>query len=181
VLRLESERLILRNWSDDDVDFVYDMYSRWEVQRYLGTSPKVMVERSEAVARVKQLRALDHPVHGVWAIERNDGGGLVGSGLLKPIPASGTGGEPSGDVEIGWHLHPGSWGHGYASEAAARLLRHAFESGLPQVVAVTYPENIASQRVAERIGMIHRGRTERYYDTTCELFIATRPPSEVPA
>lgn len=93
--------------------------------------------------------------------------------LLKSIPASGTDGAPSGDTEIGWHLHPDAWGHGYASEAAARVLRFAFEAGLEKVVAVTNPANTASQSVCRRIGMRHKGQTDAYYDTICELFEAT--------
>lgn len=81
---------------------------------------------------------------------------------------------PSGDIEIGWHLHPAAWGNGYATEAAARGLKHAFDSGLDNVVAVTSPDNVASQNVARRIGMSHQGRTDRYYNATCELFTVQR-------
>ena len=54
------------------------------------------------------------------------------------------------------------------------VLEHALDAGLPRVVAVTNPENTASQQVCRRIGMTHEGRTDRYYDATCELFTAVR-------
>ena len=54
------------------------------------------------------------------------------------------------------------------------VLRHGLGAGLPRVVAVTHPQNTASQRVCRRIGMTHVGRTDRYHDATCELFTATR-------
>jgi RimJ/RimL family protein N-acetyltransferase len=104
-------------------------------------------------------------------------GRCSGTLLLKSIPASGETLplQPSGETEIGWHFHPDYWGRGYASEAAGAVLAHAFDNGLERVVAVTAPANTASQRVCLRIGMTHRGQTNRYYNATCELFEATSP------
>jgi RimJ/RimL family protein N-acetyltransferase len=174
VEELRSARLLLRGWDPEDVDFVFDLYSRWDVQRFIGVEPRVMTDRAEAVARVERLRSLALPApRGIWAVTRQDDGRLLGALLLKDVPASGgTPPGPSGDVEIGWHLHPDAWGHGYATEAARRVLRHAFAGGLDRVVAVTHPDNAASQRVCLRSGMTSEGRTDRYYDTTCELFTA---------
>ncbi|SEB59780.1 Protein N-acetyltransferase, RimJ/RimL family [Paramicrobacterium humi] len=169
---LETERLTLRTWTLRDADFVFDMYSRHEVRRYIGRGD-VMQEREEAVRLLERWSELQHPIHHIWAVERTVDERVLGVLLLKSIPASGTDGAPSGDTEIGWHLHPDAWGHGYASEAAARVLRFAFEAGLEKVVAVTNPANTASQSVCRRIGMRHKGQTDAYYDTICELFEAT--------
>jgi RimJ/RimL family protein N-acetyltransferase len=86
---LMTARLRLRSWSFDDADFLFDMYSRWEVQRFIGPEPTVMVDRGEAVASIERRRSLDHPIHGIWAIETLADRELVGNLLLKPIPASG--------------------------------------------------------------------------------------------
>jgi RimJ/RimL family protein N-acetyltransferase len=175
VEELRSARLRLRGWRPEDVDFLFDLYSREEVQRYIGLVPRVMTDRTEAQERLDRLAAAPPPAPlGVWAVAREDDGRLLGVLLLKSIPASGTGTppQPSGDVEIGWHFHPDAWGQGYATEAAGLVLHHALDAGLPQVVAVTHPENTASQQVCRRIGMTHQGRTDRYYDATCELFTA---------
>jgi RimJ/RimL family protein N-acetyltransferase len=174
--------LRLREWTAADVDFVFDMYSRWDVQRYLGQSPQVMVDRSEAVAAIARWRDLPDPVHAMWAVERAQDSQLVGTMLLKSIPASSEH-EPlpaSGDTEIGWHFHPDAWGLGYAVEAAGRVLRYGFAAGLAEVVAVTYPENTASQAVALRIGMTARGLTDRYYNTSLELFSVANPSASDP-
>ncbi|WP_269939605.1 GNAT family N-acetyltransferase [Arthrobacter sp. HY1533] len=176
---IKTERLALRPWEDSDVDFAYDLYSRWVVQRFIGTEPAVMESRSEAVERVRRFQELQHPVHGVWAVTRKEDGLPVGTLLLKPIPASGEEPlAPSDDVEIGWHFHPDHWGSGYASEAATAVLEHAFAAGLPHVVAVTNSANEASQSVCRRIGMEHQGTTKKYYNARCELFVVKNPATE---
>lgn len=177
---LRTDRLNLRRWEEADADFVFDMYSRWEVQRFIGGSaPRVMEDRSEAEDRIKTWRAMDHPVHGVWAIEAKEPRRLVGTLLLKGIPASGTDVplQLSSDTEVGWHLHPDAWGTGYASEAASAVLEYAFDSGLERVIAVTNPANTASQNVCARLGMTHTGQSSAYYNTTCELFVLANPHS----
>lgn len=177
---LTTERLTLRPFTLDDVDFLFDMYSRWEVQRFIGREPKVMTDRAEAIERARRLVELEYPVRGVWAITDTAVGRPHGALMLKDLPASGSTEplQPSGDVEIGWHLHPDAWGRGYASEAATRVLAYAFAQGMPRVLAVTYPQNVASQRVALRIGMRDLGLTDAYYNTTCALFCIERPASD---
>ena len=170
VIELRTARLLLRAWTLDDADFLYDMDSRWEVRQYIGVSPAVMTDRSEALASIERRRALDHPVHGIWAIELLGAGALVGNLLLKPIPLSSGESSTSPEVEIGWHLHPDHWGNGFASEAGSAGLSHAFAAGLPRVIAVTAPENLASQRVCRRLGMRHLGRTGAYYNASVELY-----------
>lgn len=101
-------------------------------------------------------------------------GRVSGTFLLKPIPLST--GEPPADpaeVEIGWHLHPDFWGHGYATEAAAAAAADAFTRGQDRIIAVTHPDNHPSQGECRRIGMHHLGTTMRYMDTSCELFEMT--------
>lgn len=56
---LETERLILREWEPEDADFVLDLYSRWEVQRFIGNHPQVMRQRTEAEERIPVWRAMD--------------------------------------------------------------------------------------------------------------------------
>ena len=174
---LQTARLILRPWEPADANFVLDLYSRWEVQRFIGNPPRVMASRAEAQERINAWQHMDQPVHAVWAVQLRESGQLVGTLLLKSIPASGGSLplQPSGDTEIGWHFHPDHWGHGFASEAAAAVLDYALAAGLKRIVAVTAPANTASQKVCGRIGMRHLGQTEKYYNSLCELFEATDP------
>lgn len=173
-LELPTQRLLLRPWGEDDVDVIFAIYSQWEVARYLGATPKAMADRPAAEAALARWTRLCDGRLGVWAIVPQQTGVPVGSVLLKELPLSGDGG-PSGDIEIGWHLDPAAWGNGYASEAATRVLEHAWTLGLAEVLAVTYPQNAPSQAVCRRIGMTPLGQTERYYDVRSELFRITRP------
>ncbi|WP_314148959.1 GNAT family N-acetyltransferase [uncultured Leifsonia sp.] len=169
---IDGDRVRLRPWRDDDAGFAFDLYSRWEVARFLGRTPAVMSDPAEAQRRIARLRALEDDLRCFRVVTVAGTGEPVGTVMLQPIPLSGPTEplRPSGDTEIGWHFHPGHWGHGYASEAAGLLLETALADGLPRVVAVTYPENTASQRVCERIGMRRLGVTDAYYNVRMELF-----------
>ncbi|WP_433088172.1 GNAT family N-acetyltransferase [Dactylosporangium sp. CA-052675] len=171
---LTSDRLRLREWRDDDAPFVLDMGSRWEVRRYLGATPRLLTDLDDARATIASWRGHDDGVHGVWSIRRREDDAPLGTLLLIGILASGPDLplRPSGETEIGWHLHPDAWGHGYATEAAGLVLRQGY---FDEVLAVTYPQNAASQAVCRRLGMHHLGRTDRYYNMTCELFSTTPP------
>lgn len=173
---LETERARLRLWRVDEADRFLDTYSRWEVARWLGRAPTLLRSREEAVTRIERWasRSAEHPDRGLWAIERKDGGPalgtVAGTVLLVPIPDA-----PDGAVEVGWHLHPDSWGLGLATETARAVVEHAFARGLEEVVAVVLPGNTASTAVCSRLGMEPLGTTDRYYGTEMELF-RLRPP-----
>jgi RimJ/RimL family protein N-acetyltransferase len=123
--------------------------------------PEVLVERWAAV------HALDDR-YGCWAIEGPDGP-PAGTVLFKPLP------NGAGEIEIGWHLHPDSWGHGYATEAARAVISRGFTAGVPEVYAVVRPGNEASMAVCRRLGMVPLGRLRRWYDVELEAFRLLAP------
>jgi RimJ/RimL family protein N-acetyltransferase len=172
VRTLETDRLTLRAWRREDAPALFDIYSRWEVARYLGSTPRVLETMEQAERAAERWGAMDDQLYGVWAVVTHEEDRPIGSVLLKELPLSGDTEplQPSGDVEVGWHLHPDTWGKGYATEAAARVLRHGFDGGLEEIYAITYPENGPSQAVCRRLGMEHLGPTDRYYNVTSELF-----------
>lgn len=173
---LRTDRLVLREWtrSSDDREFLFDMYRRPEVRRFLGDG-RVMTDASELDPLQDRWTALADGILGVRAVTRTDGRRL-GSILLKHIPWSdGAGAGRDPHVEIGWHFHPDAWGAGYATESAQAMLDLAHASGLRRIVAVTNPVNEASGAVARRIGMTAAGQTTDYYDTTCALYVSEAP------
>jgi RimJ/RimL family protein N-acetyltransferase len=173
-----TDRLVVRTWTDSESDLsrIYDTYQRWEVARWLGNPPATLKSPEEALSRAQGWRRF-HDKHngdrGVWAIEVKDTGVVAGSILLAPL--SDGAGNLAPEQEIGWHLHPDSWGQGYASEAARGVIDLAWRVGLPEVYAVVYPENEKSLKVCQRLGMTHTGRTGRWFGAELEEFHLSRP------
>jgi RimJ/RimL family protein N-acetyltransferase len=63
VKELTTDRLLLRRFTSDDSDFIFDMYSRWEVQRFIGLTPRLMTERAEAEERTARYAAFERENH----------------------------------------------------------------------------------------------------------------------
>ena len=181
VQNLETERLLLRPWDHEDAGRLLDMQSRVEVMRWLGAGePKLMKDLDEAHARIESYTERSAtPPRAFWAIAPRDGGAPAGTALLLTLPNA-----DEGEVEIGWHLHPDSWGQGYASEAASAVLAHGFAGGLPEILAVTQLDNRRSMSVCRRIGMREQGVVEKWYDGPSRLFRITAeewPAAQPPA
>jgi RimJ/RimL family protein N-acetyltransferase len=166
---LRTARLRLRPWTTcrDDLARLVDLYGRHEVTRWLGGTPSV--PPVELVARWRAVTQADVRF-GVWAVELTGAGTVAGTVLLKPLP------NGVGEVEVGWHLHPDSWGHGYATEAARAVIARGFEVGLPEVYAVVRPGNTASVAVCSRLGLTPLGRMRRWYDVELDAFRLMAPP-----
>jgi RimJ/RimL family protein N-acetyltransferase len=165
---LRTRRLALRAWTDDDLPAYFDVYSRWEVMRWLGPHPRQAVADLDAARqrlhRVQARHAAVTPPLGIWAIVPHGTGVPVGTVLLLPLhDAAG----PTGEVEVGWHLHPDQQGHGLVTEAARALLGIA---ALPRVLALTDPDNERSQAVAGRLGMADEGLTDRWFGLTTRQY-----------
>jgi RimJ/RimL family protein N-acetyltransferase len=162
----ETDRVLLRPWGVDEADRFFDIHRRMEVARWIGGQP--MVDRAEAVRMIEQVsdRLAEDPRFGSWAVIERSSGVSAGSVLLKPLPDS------AAEIEIGWHLHPDSWGRGLATEAAGALLARGFALGLPEIWAVTHLDNRRSARVCEKIGMRLLGVTHRWYREPSLMFWA---------
>lgn len=169
-MHVETERLVVRPWRHEEAERLLDILSRMEVMKWLGDGEVVLLESvEEAHARIERYNTeRDHPPLGMWAVERKADGVVLGTVLLLTLPH-----DEHGEVEIGWHLHPDSWGFGYASEAARAVLAHGFAAGLPEVIAVAHPTNDASIAVMRRIGMTDRGIVEKWYEGPSRCFSVT--------
>lgn len=145
---IETERLILRGWRDDDVGSHHAMCADPAVMAYLGASP-TLAESAEIVTRQRKILA-DYGSC-FWVLERRDTAAFIGWCGIKPGPA----GTPiEGLPEIGWSLVQAEWGRGYAREAAeAALVWGWTRLDLPTIWAMTVPSNLPSRALMERLGM----------------------------
>lgn len=145
---IETERLILRAWSDADREPYADIMVEPEVGRWLGGP----FSRAQAYERVARFQAdLARTGLGRLAVERKADGRLIGHCGLAQAPD--TKPVPDG-VEIGWALAPDAWGFGYAAEAARAGLADGFaRHALSEIIAFTAESNLRSQAVMRRIGM----------------------------
>jgi RimJ/RimL family protein N-acetyltransferase len=165
----ETERLIAREWSLDDAEAAFLIYGDPLVWQYLpGGQPDLRIE--ETRTRLERRIALydEMPGFGVWTLIERDTGELVGTILLLRL-------DNTDEYEVGYHLRRDRWGQGYATEAAAGAIAYGFDKmGLTRVVGVTDPENIASQRVLEKCGLVRDG--ERFhFGMTVAYFALDKP------
>lgn len=152
-----------------------DLYRRPEVVRWFPAGPKL--DRQEALERIERSLV---PVatgrrFGRWAAVDRSSGIPVGTVILQPLP------DGDGEVEIGWHLHPDSWGKGFATEAARALLERAFADGLSELWAVTDLDNHRSAAVCRRIGLRLLGVNHRWYHEPSLMFWAGSRPNQQPS
>jgi RimJ/RimL family protein N-acetyltransferase len=172
---LRTDRLLLRHWDESDLAAFFDLYSREDVARWLGAHPRrplaTAAEAQERLARWHEHERGLSPPLGLWAVVPCAAGTVpgppVGTVLLLPLS---DGDGPTGLVEVGWHLHPQHQGQGFATEAARAVLALAGKAGIDQVLAITDVDDVASQRVAARLGMTDEGVTGRWFGLTARQY-----------
>ncbi len=142
---ITTERLLLRERCLDDLEACIAMDNDPEVRRFITLPLEGEMHRDFIRGRMMHR----YPEHlGYWSVmaERK----LVGWILLIPRELEGP------EVEMGWRFVAEARGRGYATEAALAVLEHAFATAkLEEVIADIDPENLASRRVAEKLGMRH--------------------------
>lgn len=162
----ETERLLIRKFTPEDLDKLIEIRSDPEVYKYLGG-----IERQNPQALAKRLRfyigCYDKYGFGTCATIWKETGEMIGSCGLQPL-------EDTGEIEVGYALARDFWGRGLGFECARAWLEYGFEkAGLERIVAVAYPENVGSWRVMEKCGMRYE-KTETHYDRECVFYAISK-------
>src|ERR687897_1418535 len=149
---IETTRLRLRTWREADLAPYARICADPEVMRYLS-GPMTREHSEQQVS--KFVRHWEERGFGLWAVEKKSSGAFIGFiGLLYHEDWS----EGKHRTEVGWRLDRPFWGRGLATEGAMASLRYGFEEvGLDRIISIAVPENLASRRVMEKLGMTLRG------------------------
>jgi RimJ/RimL family protein N-acetyltransferase len=150
LMNLITERLSLRRFTPDDVDWLATLYSNADVTRYVGgTKDRAEVEQMLEVRILQYYEA--HPGLGMWMTVERSTGDRLGFHLLNHIQGESL-------IQVGFILDKPAWNRGFGTEMARALLQYGFvDLGLPRIVAIAALENLASQHVLTKIGLHRHG------------------------
>jgi len=167
-LPIETQRLVIRSFTPQDAPALHQrVFGDDEAMRFIprGASPSVERTRGSIERFIRHER--DHGF-ALWAVELKESGELIGDSGLFLVEGVGP------EVEVAYHFGKAWWGQGYATEAARACLDFGFrECGLTEIIAICYPEHVASRRVMEKAGMRFAGPA-RYYDIDVVKYVKRR-------
>jgi RimJ/RimL family protein N-acetyltransferase len=177
---IETPRLRLRGWRDDDVEAWIAMNADPRVREFFPS----IATREESLTVAARLRdALARDGYGWWVLESKEREGFAGVIALQAVPFEA---HFTPVHEIGWRLPFDAWGRGYATEGAVAAMQFGFDRlALPEIVAITASINRRSRAVMERLGMSydpagdfdHPAMSPGHRLRRHVLYRAMRPPS----
>ena len=148
---IETERLVLRPYTEADFDALHALYADPEVARWLYYGPSTVEETGTRLRRKLGGHTLTEEQGLNAAVELRDGTFVGDVVLFYSAPAEHR------SIELGFSFDPTHQGNGYATEAARALVDWAFGVGFHRVYGRLEPRNVASARVLEKLGMRHEG------------------------
>ena len=160
---LETERLVLRHLSLNDLDSLAAIQSDVEVMRYMASGPLTWEQTAHNLERCIALQAENG--FSLWGAIEKAGGRLIGRCGLLPHSLQGR-----DEVEVAYLIARSHWGRGLATEAALALRDHGFDClGLDRLVSIIHRDNLASRKVAEKVGL-RPERMIQYLNHRCWLY-----------
>ncbi|MGH2753638.1 MAG: GNAT family N-acetyltransferase [Actinomycetota bacterium] len=166
-LPLETARLWIRRFEEDDLDAFHAIFGDPEVMARIPSGASRDLEHS----RRRLRRMIEHQEqHGfsLWALVEKSSGGLIGDCGLFYTEGKGP------DIELAYHLAKSRWRMGYITEAAADCVRYGLEDlGIETIIAVSDPEHFVSRRVMEKVGMTYDGQVHLYGRELAQYSIST--------
>ena len=156
-MQIETQRLLLREFTLDDFTDVHAYASQPETVRYMDWGPNTPEQTHDFLHRkLASQQALPRGEYELAVLLRETGRIIGGVGLRVSRPDHFAG-------DMGYTFNPGFWGKGYGTEAAAAILAFGFgDLKLHRIYATCDPENRGSARVMEKIGMQYEGRLRHY-------------------
>ena len=147
----ETERLILREFTADDAEVYFRLGADPNITRYTGDQGVATVEQALEVMQARPIADYAKYGYGRWACVFKENGEVIGFAGLKYV-------DDLAEVDIGYRLLPAYWGRGLATEASLPAIDYGFtQLGLKQIIGLVMPENVASVRVLEKLGLRYDG------------------------
>lgn len=147
---LETERLILRRFTEDDVDDLVELDADPDVMHFITggrLTPREEIQNERLPAYLEYYQRYEG--YGFWAVVEKSSGQFLGWFHFRPAPDT----DPD-EVELGYRLRKSAWGKGFATEGSRALVDKGFaDLGVRRVVAYTMVVNVASRRVMEKAGL----------------------------
>jgi len=156
---------VLRPFTDADAEPMHRIFGAPDMLRYFPSSDPPPLERVRA-AIPKLLAHWDQHGFGLWAVTLGVTGDLLGRCGLQVIPET-------DETEVDFLLARDAWGRGFATEAAREAIRFGFDRGIERIVGIVHPDNVASRRVLEKIGLASAGPA-RYFGMDCIRYAIER-------
>ncbi len=164
---ISTARLILRPFTPADAETMHQIMSGKDVLRYF---PGTKVPTQEQVRRMigRLLQHWQEKNYGLWAVALKENGKLIGRCGLQHLPKT-------DEVEVDFILSRDYWGQGLATEAGLASIQFGFDVlKAGSMVGIVHPENIASQRVLEKIGL-HFVEATEYFGMACYRYLICHP------
>lgn len=164
---LETPRLRIDRWNDEDIDDAAALFGDPDVMRFI---PSGVASHEKMKAYIDKMNGgIDRWGHGLCAVRRKSDGRVIGECGLQPIP------DQQQVIEIGWLLAKAFWHQGYAREMVTAVTQFAFEdAGLTRIVALIDRENAASIAIANFLHMRFE-RIETHYKRDLMCYSLTAP------
>lgn len=148
---IETDRLILRDFLESDVEGMYELDSNPEVHRYLGNNPIKEINQIPPIIQFVRQQYEENGI-GRWAVIEKKTNAFIGWSGLKLVKE--TRNQQSNYYDVGYRLIQKYWGQGYATESALASLNYGFgEMNLETICAAAQAENMASNKVLQKCGL----------------------------
>ena len=167
---LETERTVLRGFHEGEAEHLHQILSEPGVLNYFPSSNPPSLERVVKIINSQRLHWEKHG-YGWWALAAQEDNHLIGWCGLGYL-------DESDETEVKYLLRRSAWGRGIATEAASRSIEYGYmQTDLDTIIGLTHLENIASQRVLEKIGLTFQNQA-LYFGMECRRYTISRSEYE---
>lgn len=153
---LKTNRLLLRELTENDAQAILDCFSNPDVLRHYGQKPLTSLEQVKQIIQ-NFSHNFENKLGIKWGIAKQGQEGIIGTIGFQEWSIEHK------KAEISYALFPNSWGHGYAKEAVEKVISYGFqEMDLVRIGAIVFTENLSSNKLLEKLGFEKEGVLRNY-------------------